>query len=99
VYSLTQVHGISFAPHEQVLASGSADNSARLWDVETGTSKGVLNAHEGQVFNVAWHPSGRMLATCSEDKKVRRFSQLFWSKIHEYIFVVVVNQLRNSPHQ
>lgn len=30
-----------------------------------------LSGHKGRVWNVAWHPSGNMLATCGEDKTIR----------------------------
>lgn len=30
-----------------------------------------LSGHKGRVWNVAWHPLGKILATCGEDKTIR----------------------------
>ena len=53
------------------LATGSGDNTARLWDVATGTPKFTLKGHGGWVLGVAWSPDAEWLATCSMDKTVR----------------------------
>jgi WD40 repeat protein len=44
------------------LATGSADNTVRLWDATTGTSR-TLKEHTWQVTSVAFGPDGRILAT------------------------------------
>ncbi|MFD7477807.1 NB-ARC domain-containing protein [Streptomyces sp. NPDC059837] len=51
------------------LASGSADNSLRVWDVATGASA-EFAAHTGHVNSVAWSASGRV-ATGSADGTAR----------------------------
>ncbi|KAK1829988.1 WD40-repeat-containing domain protein [Podospora conica] len=53
------------------LATGSGDNTARIWDTETGTPKFTLKGHTGWVLGVSWSPDGTKLATCSMDKTVR----------------------------
>ncbi|TLD18062.1 hypothetical protein PspLS_10519 [Pyricularia sp. CBS 133598] len=53
------------------LATGSGDNTARIWDAETGTPKHTLKGHAGWVLGVSWSPDGTRLATCSMDKTVR----------------------------
>ena len=53
------------------LATGSGDNTARIWDTETGTPKYTLKGHTGWVLGVSWSPDGERLATCSMDKSVR----------------------------
>ncbi|KAL8388877.1 hypothetical protein RB595_008993 [Gaeumannomyces hyphopodioides] len=53
------------------LATGSGDNSARVWDAETGTPKHTLKGHTGWVLAVSWSPDGQRLATCGMDKTVR----------------------------
>ncbi|KAK3935827.1 ribosome assembly protein 4 [Diplogelasinospora grovesii] len=53
------------------LATGSGDNTARLWDTDTGTPKHTLKGHTGWVLGVSWSPDGERLATCSMDKTVR----------------------------
>ena len=53
------------------LASGSADNTARVWDASTGRELLTLTTHTGWVNAVAWQRTGRTLATCSSDSTVR----------------------------
>lgn len=54
-----------------LLATGSGDRTARIWDTETGTPKHTLKGHTGWVLGVAWAPDGSRLATCSMDGTVR----------------------------
>lgn len=54
-----------------LLATGSGDKTARIWDTETGTPKHTLSGHTGWVLCVAWSPDGKRLATGSMDKTVR----------------------------
>ncbi len=53
------------------LATGSGDNTARIWDTDSGTPKHTLKGHTGWVLGVNWSPDGKQLATCSMDKTVR----------------------------
>mmetsp|Transcript_33589 Transcript_33589/g.60475 ORF Transcript_33589/g.60475 Transcript_33589/m.60475 type:complete len:565 (-) Transcript_33589:85-1779(-) len=68
--------------HAQVLASGSADGTVKLWDVTQTTSDGkgggnyvrpstTLTHHTDKVQSLAWHPSeGTLLATGGYDRKI-----------------------------
>ena len=52
------------------LASGSADNSIRLWDVATGAETARLEGHTGEVRAIVVLPDGR-LASGSTDSSIR----------------------------
>mmetsp|Transcript_4984 Transcript_4984/g.7191 ORF Transcript_4984/g.7191 Transcript_4984/m.7191 type:complete len:540 (+) Transcript_4984:677-2296(+) len=63
--------------HRQVLASGSADTTVKLWDVTSYSSSSssppvtTLHHHTDKVQSVCWHPSeGSLLATGSYDRTV-----------------------------
>ncbi|RKU28100.1 hypothetical protein C6499_10515 [Candidatus Poribacteria bacterium] len=63
---------IAFSPDGDTLASGSADDTVRLWDVETGTLINTLTGHTGWVKSVAYSPDGNTLITGgSNDRTVR----------------------------
>ncbi|MCO4773189.1 MAG: serine/threonine protein kinase [Deltaproteobacteria bacterium] len=54
-----------------VVATGSRDGTARLWDPDSGELVHTLEGHEGRVSDIAFAPSGAMLATGSQDGTVR----------------------------
>lgn len=54
-----------------LLATGSGDRTARIWDTNTGTPKHTLKGHTGWVLGVSWAPDGSRLATCGMDGGVR----------------------------
>jgi len=61
-----------FSPiSSSILATGSGDNTVRIWDTDTGTPKHTLKGHTGWVLGVFFSPRGDQLASCSMDKTVR----------------------------
>ena len=57
--------------HRQVLASGSADHTVKLWDVTTQECQRTLKHHSDKVQDVQWHPTeATVLATASYDGTV-----------------------------
>src|SRR5262249_40039520 len=51
----------------KVLASGSADRTARLWEAATGKERAVLKGHAALARCVAFSPDGKTLAVASSD--------------------------------
>lgn len=76
------VFKVAFSPDGRWLATGSSDNTVRLWDRQAGTAEPVvLRGHESRVWPVAFSPDGHWLATGSWDKTVRRWR----IQVHELI--------------
>lgn len=63
------------ATHERTAraqASGSSDNSIRLWDVETATQRRAIeNAHSSRIWELASDARGARLASASGDGSVK----------------------------
>ncbi|QRV76701.1 ribosome assembly protein 4 [Ceratobasidium sp. AG-Ba] len=61
----------AFSPTGNLLATGSGDNNARLWNLDTETPSHTLSGHKGWVLCVEWEPTERKLATGGHDGQVR----------------------------
>ncbi len=64
------VASVSFSPHGDLLASGLADGTVRLWSVADERLLRTFKGHTGWVWSVAFSPDGDLLATGSADKTV-----------------------------
>jgi WD40 repeat protein len=63
----------AFSSDGRVVASGSRDQTVRLWSVPDGRLLATLSGHTKAITGVAFHPQGKWLASSSADGTVR-----FW---------------------
>jgi WD40 repeat protein len=57
------INSVAWNSDGRRLATGSSDNTVRVWDAETGKVLLTLRGHDESVRSVAWSPDGKRLAT------------------------------------
>ncbi|MEM8502277.1 MAG: NB-ARC domain-containing protein [Cyanobacteria bacterium P01_D01_bin.1] len=65
------IWSVVFDPKGETIASASADQSIKLWDVQTGKCERTLLGHEHWVCSVAFHPQKNLLASGSYDRTIK----------------------------
>jgi len=63
------VSGVAFSPDGARIASGSSDDTIRVWDVATSAQIQAFRGHDG-IRSVAFSPDGKHVASGSWDKTV-----------------------------
>jgi WD40 repeat protein len=62
------VTSVAFSSDNQILASGSSDNTILLWNTETGEPTQKLEDHQESIVSLAFSPDNQFLASGSFEK-------------------------------
>jgi WD40 repeat protein len=65
------VNSVVFSPDGSRVASGSLDETVRVWDVQTGLRQYTLEGHSGTVWSVVFSADGSQVASGLNDTTVR----------------------------
>ncbi|MEH2226107.1 nSTAND1 domain-containing NTPase [Nostoc sp.] len=65
------VNSIAYSPNGKQLASASADNTIKIWDVSNGQLLKTLTGHSSPLNSVTYSPNGQQLASASADNTIK----------------------------
>jgi WD40 repeat protein len=65
------VNSVAFSSDGQMIASGGADKTIRLWDIKGNLIGEPFQGHEGSVNSVAFSPDGNIVISGSDDGTLR----------------------------
>ena len=74
----TGVTSVAFSPDGQYLATGSKDQSVKVWRMSNGTLVSSRSDHTQQVNAVAFSPDGQWLASASNDRTAKLYRTSDW---------------------
>ena len=66
-----RINSIDYSPDGRYILTGGEDNTARLWDIQTGHEIRQFIGHTNAIGNVAFSPDGKYILTGSADHTVR----------------------------
>ncbi|KFH40933.1 Vegetative incompatibility protein HET-E-like protein [Hapsidospora chrysogenum ATCC 11550] len=65
------VMSVAFSPDGRQIASGSYDDTIKVWDYRSGACTQTLEGHDGPVRFAAFSPDGRQIASSSHDSTIK----------------------------
>src|SRR5712691_5503652 len=60
------INSVAWSSDGQLLASGSADHTVRIWNGQSGAHLSTLQGHTNPVHSVAWSPDGQLFVSQSD---------------------------------
>jgi WD40 repeat protein len=67
----SSINSVAFSPDGQRILTGSADNTAKVWEAASGKELLTLKEHIGPIAAVAFSPDGQRIVTSSWDGTVK----------------------------
>ncbi|KAI3048959.1 hypothetical protein CBS147353_11689 [Aspergillus niger] len=90
------IHSVAFSNNGQLLASGSWDNTIKLWDAATGAPKHTLEGHSDWICSVAFSNNGQLLAFSSFDNTIKLWDAAMGTLKHDISTDHVATDIRFS---
>ena len=81
------INAVDFSPHKNIIATASDDNTAKVWDGNTGFLLLDLKGHTKSVTDVHFSTDGNKVITASNDNSAKLWNcntgNLLYSFVHE----------------
>ncbi|PAX51638.1 serine/threonine protein kinase [Brunnivagina elsteri CCALA 953] len=65
------VLAVAFSPNGEILATGSDDNTIKLWEIKTGQEIATLSGHSWSITGLIFDFTGEFLISSSKDKTIK----------------------------
>lgn len=79
-----EVYAVAWSPDGKRIASGSRDETVKVWDTTDGGNPYTYSGHTDTVFSVAWSPDGKRIASGSGDKTVQIWNAVDGENVATY---------------
>lgn len=66
-----RVTSVVYSPDGSTFASGSWDNTVKLWEAKTGKLIHTFTGHSDSINVIAYSPDGKIIASASDDKTIK----------------------------
>jgi WD40 repeat protein/transcriptional regulator with XRE-family HTH domain len=91
------IYGVAISPVGQYLATGSQDQTVRLWDIATGQTIRIFTGHTEDAREIAFSPDGKYLAAASHDSTIRMWDVATGQTVQIFSAPVGVDHVAFSP--
>jgi len=82
---------LAFSPDGKILASGSADNTVKVWDMESGALIKTLDWYSRPIQSVTFNKDGSILATIDDKGIIKTYNTKNW--MFQNVFKFEVDRL------
>lgn len=66
-----EINSLAIAPNDEYFATASFDKTAKVWNLETGDTTGILKGHKRGLWDISFCQYDKLIATSSSDKTAK----------------------------
>ncbi|MEZ6113221.1 MAG: WD40 repeat domain-containing protein [Pirellulaceae bacterium] len=91
------VYALAFSPDGMWAASAGADQTVRIWNVETGQVAKQLSGHAAAVYGLAFQADSKQLVSASADGSARLWNVDSGAEVRQFVVPVAPADETESP--
>ncbi|MFH2141133.1 MAG: caspase family protein [Bacteroidota bacterium] len=82
IYHTDRISSVEYSPNGKYILTASEDNTAKIWDSETGNLLHSLEGHTEEIRSATWSPDGKRIVTASWDKSAKTWDSESGKLLH-----------------